>query len=372
MLKASRMGIKLESLGWGTYFADAMQALNHEGWLAARVVREGRDLYHVVGAEGETLAALSGRLRHQARVRADLPAVGDWVLIQPPAAGGPALIRHLLPRRTALERRSPGSLTQTQVVAANMDVVFVVGALDGGRNFNLRRFERYLALVRESGAAAVLLLNKCDVCDEVEARVEEAKTVAGEVPVLPISALTGAGLSALKMYFKKGRTVALIGPSGVGKSALVNALSGEDDTKEVGAVRENDRRGRHTTTYREILPLPGGALIMDSPGLREIQIWGDGESLSDVFPDLEELAARCRFRDCRHEAEPGCAVQEAIRSGTLEERRLDHYRQLAAELDALAVRQNRRSQILEKRALRSVHQDFEARTKAKRRGLSSG
>lgn len=366
------MGIKLESLGWGTYFADAMQAVNHEGWVPARVVREGRDLYHVVGTEGELLAALSGRLRHQAQVRADLPAVGDWVLLQPPTAGGPALIRHLLPRRTALERRSPGSLTQTQVVAANMDVVFVVGALDGGRNFNLRRFERYLALVRESGAAAVLLLNKCDVCDEVDARVAEAQAVAGEVPVLPTSALTGAGLSALKLYFKKGRTVALIGPSGVGKSALVNALSGEADTKEVGEVRETDRRGRHTTTYREILPLPGGALILDSPGLREIQIWGDSEQLADVFPDIEELAGQCRFRDCRHDAEPGCAVQEAIRLGELEARRLEHYRQLASELEALADRQSRRAQILEKRALRSVQQEFEVRAKAKRRGLSSG
>lgn len=366
------MGIKLESLGWGSYFAEAMKALAHEGWAPARVVRDGRDLYHVVGEQGEMLAALSGRLRHQARERADLPAVGDWVMVQPPAAGGPALIRALLPRRTALERKSPGSLTQTQVVAANMDVVFVVGALDGGRNFNLRRFERYLALVRESGAAAVLLLNKCDLCDEVEARVEEAQAVAGDIPVHAVSALTGQGLPGLKLYFKKGRTVALLGASGVGKSALVNALAGDEEAKEVGEVRETDRRGRHTTSYREIIPLPGGALIFDNPGLREIQIWGDGESLDEVFPDIAALTAQCRFRDCRHESEPGCAVQAAIEAGTLEERRLEHYRQLEAELAELSVKQTRRSQILEKRALRKVHQDFEARTKAKRRGLSSG
>ena len=366
------MAVKLESLGWSSFFAEGRKAIPHEGLEPARVVREGRDRCHVVGETGELLATISGRLRHRAKVRSDFPAVGDWVLIQPPNAGGPALIHAVLPRRTVLARKSPGSMTQTQVVAANIDVVFVVGALDGGRNFNLRRFERYLALVRESGAAAVLLLNKCDLCDDIEARVAEALAVAGEVPVLAVSALTGQGMAGLKMYFKKGRTTALIGPSGVGKSALVNAVAGDPEAKETGEVRENDKRGRHTTSYREILPLPSGALIFDTPGLREIQIWGDGESLSDVFPDLEELTAKCRFRDCRYESEPGCAVQEAIASGALDERRLAHYRQLAAELDELAQLQNRRAQILEKRALRNVHRDFEARSKAKRRGLSSG
>ena len=366
------MAVTLESLGWNSHFAEAMKAVEHEGCTPARVVRAGRDLYHVVGTQGEMLAALSGRLRHQARQRADLPAVGDWVLLQPPKAGGPALIRHRLPRRTALERKSPGSLTQTQVVAANIDVVFVVGALDGGRNFNLRRFERYLTLVRESGAEAALLLNKCDLCDDVKARVEEAQTVAGEAPVHAVSALTGAGLSALKPYFKKSRTVALIGPSGVGKSALVNALAGDAEAKEVGEVRETDRRGRHTTTYREILPLPGGALVFDNPGLREIQIWGDGESLADVFPDIAALAARCRFRDCTHGVEPGCAVQAAIAEGSLEERRWMHYRQLAAELDELADRQTRRKQILSKLALRRAQHSEGARVKAKRRVSGSG
>lgn len=366
------MAIKLESLGWSSFYAEEVKAVTHPGLVPARVVREGRDRCHVVGETGELLATISGRLRHRAQVRSDLPAVGDWVLIQPPNAGGPALIHTVLTRRTVLERKSPGSLTQTQIVAANIDVVFVVGALDGGRNFNLRRFERYLALVRESGAAAVLLLNKCDLCEDIEARVAEAQTVAGEVPVLAVSALTGAGMAGLKMYFKKGRTTALIGPSGVGKSALVNALAGDAEAKETGAVRDTDKRGRHTTTYREILPLPGGALIFDTPGLREIQIWGDGESLADVFPDLEELTAHCRFRDCRHESEPGCAVREAIANGTLDERRLTHYRQLAAELDELSRQQDRRAQILEKRALRKVHHDFEVRSKAKRRGLSNG
>lgn len=366
------MVVKLESLGWGAFFADALSGYPSEGLARARVVREGRDLYHVVGETGELLAALSGRLRHNAKSLAERPAVGDWVLIQPPEAGGPALIKHVLPRRSSITRKLPGSRTETQVVAANVDVVFVVAGLDGGRNFNLRRIERYLALVRESGAQGALLLNKMDVCDAVAERVAEAEGVASGMPVHSVSALTGAGLSAIKGYLKKGRTTVLLGASGVGKSALVNALAEDDEAKETGEVRENDRRGRHTTSYRELLPLPGGALLLDTPGLREIQMWGDGENLDEVFPDIVELAAQCRFRDCGHETEPGCAVQAAMKDGTLETRRLDHYRQLAAELAELARRQSRRAQIIEKRELRGIHHDFIAREKAKQRGRSRG
>lgn len=367
-----QMAVKLETLGWNTFFADAFSGGPHEGLHPARVVREGRDLYHVVGEKGELLAALAGRLRHEAKALSERPAVGDWVAIQLPKENGPALIKRILPRRSAISRKLPGSRTETQIVAANVDVVFVVGALDGGRNFNLRRIERYLALVRESGAKGALLLNKADLCEDVAGKVAEAESVASGVPVHAVSALKRTGLAAIRSLLKRGQTTVLLGASGVGKSALVNTLADDDEAKETGEVRENDRRGRHTTTYRELLPLPGGALLLDTPGLREVQLWGEGETLAEVFPDVVELAAQCRFRDCRHESEPGCAVQAALTTGALEGRRLDHYRQLSAEMDQLVERQARRAQILGKRELRGVHHDYVARSKAKQRGRSSG
>lgn len=354
-------------LGWDAFFADAAAAHRAEGWAPARVVRDGRDLWHVVGEAGEMVAALAGKVRHRAEVRSDLPAVGDWVLVQPLPDEGRALIHAVLPRRTAFIRKVPGDVTTTQVVAANVDTVFLVSALDGGRNYNLRRIERYLALARESGAAPVLLLNKADLCPTADEFVQEVRGVAGAVPVYAVSALRGTGIEQLAAHLPRGRTCALLGSSGVGKSALVNALMG-DDLKEVGEVRFADKRGRHTTSYRELLRLPTGALIIDNPGLREIQLWGDEEGLGDVFPDVEELAARCRFTDCRHEQEPGCAVQAALQAGALEPRRFRNYLQLRAELHHLVMRKDRRAQQDEKRKWKQLYRSMRERQREKERG----
>lgn len=359
--------IDLHNLGWDARHEAAAAPFIGEGWVPGRVVRDGRDLWHVVCADGELIAAVSGKFRHAAETRSDRPAVGDWVMLQARPGEGRALIHAVLPRRTVFSRKVPGDVTETQVVAANIDTILLVSALDGGRNYNLRRIERYLALARESGARPVILLNKADLCDDPAPYVNEVAGIARDIPVHAVSALTHKGLDALETYLVRGSTCALLGPSGVGKSALVNAFSG-DDVKETGEVRDSDKRGRHTTTYRELLRLPSGALVIDNPGLRELQLWGEEDNLADVFPDVEECAANCRFSDCRHEREPGCAVQAALKDGTLDERRFRHYLSLRAELDYLARRQNQRAQIAEKKKWKAIHRSLQHHPKYKQQG----
>jgi ribosome biogenesis GTPase len=359
--------IDLRNLGWDARFEAAASPFLDEGWVPGRVVRDGRDLWHVVCAEGELIAALSGKFRHAAQVRSDQPAIGDWVMLQARAAEGRALIHAVLPRRTMFSRKMPGEVTETQVVAANIDTILLVSALDGGRNYNLRRIERYLALAHESGAHPVILLNKADLCDDPAPYVSEVAGIARGVPVHTVSALTRQGLDSLGVYLASGRTCALLGPSGVGKSALVNALTG-DEVKETGEVRASDKRGRHTTTYRELLRLPSGALIIDNPGLRELQLWGEEDQLDEVFPDVQELAVQCRFSDCRHEREPGCAVQAALQAGTLEARRFQSYVNLRAELEYLARRKDKRAQIAEKKKWKAIHRSLQHHPKYRRGG----
>lgn len=345
MSNPSKTQIDLHHLGFRDFFATAIDPAYGA---PARIVRDGRDLWHIVCERGEFIAALSGKFRHQAAGRIDHPTVGDWVMAETKGPDDRALIHRLLPRQTAIARKVPGTIIETQVVAANVDVVFIVHALDGGRNYNLRRIERYLALARESGATPALVLNKCDLCDDPQRHADEVRTLATDASVHVTCAISGRGVEGLRALLQPGHTCVLLGPSGVGKSALVNQLLG-DEVKETGEVRERDRRGRHTTSYRELLRLPGGALVIDTPGLREIQLWGDEESLSDVFPDVEELADGCRFTDCRHEKEPGCAVQAAVAEGRLPARRLANYVQLRSELEELAERQQRHRQRVERR-----------------------
>ncbi|MCO5062436.1 MAG: ribosome small subunit-dependent GTPase A [Kiritimatiellae bacterium] len=345
MAGTSNQKIDLRNLGFRECFRVAIEGDAGE---PARVVRDGRDLWHIVSERGEFVAALSGKFRRQAKARGDQPAVGDWVLAETKGDDDRALIHRVLPRQTAIVRKVPGDTVETQVVAANVDIVFIVNALDGGRNFNLRRIERYLALVRESGAAPVLVLNKCDLCADPESSAAELRALAPTVPVLITSAISGRGITDLRELLASGATCALLGPSGVGKSAIVNQLLGEE-VKETGEVRARDRRGRHTTTYRELLRLACGALVIDTPGLREIQLWGGEENLADVFPDVTEIAQQCRFADCRHEKEPACAVRLAVAEGRLPARRLDNFLQLRGELEELAERRQRHLQRVERR-----------------------
>lgn len=291
------MKLKLEYLGWNDYFASNFESLRQEGLTVARVAIEHRNSYILYSENGELYAEITGKFRHQATQPEDFPAVGDWVVISIRESEKSAQIESILPRKTKFSRQSIGAIAKEQIVAANVDTVFLVSGLDG--DFNPRRIERYLILAWESGANPVILLNKADLCQNIEECLNQVENIALGVPKITISASQGKGLNALQPYFQPGKTVALLGSSGVGKSTITNQLKGEV-IQAVKAVRQGDDKGRHTTTHRELILLPNGSLIIDTPGMREIQIWASEKSLQSTFEDIEILAKECRFRNCQH------------------------------------------------------------------------
>jgi ribosome biogenesis GTPase len=327
----------LVPLGWTPALEDQFAPHAADGLEPARVAVEHRGAYRLYTSRGERPAELSGRLRHAATSRGDLPAVGDWVAV---ADGDPARVHAVLPRRTKFSRMAANDHGQTieQVVAANVDVVFLTAGLDG--DLNIRRLERYLALGWESGAEPVVVLTKADLCDDVEAAVFQVEETAIGVPVHPVSNVTGEGVGALATYFAGNRTVAALGSSGVGKSSLVNCLAGEE-VMATGDLRA-DGRGRHTTTNRQLLLLPEGGLFLDTPGMRELRLWESEQGLAAAFDDVASVAAQCRFSDCAHQTEPGCAIRAAIADGSLDPERLTSWRKLQGELKHLAMKQDGR------------------------------
>ncbi|HEV8650708.1 MAG TPA: ribosome small subunit-dependent GTPase A [Actinomycetes bacterium] len=341
----------LEALGWGPFFATSFEPYAREGHRPGRVVAAHRGAYVVAIGDGEVTAAVTGRLRHQAAGPADLPAVGDWVCLQGGADGGRASVVAVLPRRSAFSRHQAGKATQEQVVAANVDVVFLVVALTG--DLKPRWLERYLTMAWESGATPVVVLTKADLSDAVDEQLTEAAQVAPGVDVHAVSAVTGQGLDELAGHLEGGQTVALLGSSGVGKSTLVNHFLGREvlATAEVRA----DGRGRHTTTHRELFRLPGGGMLVDTPGMRELQLWSAEEGAREAFDDIDTLAAGCRFSDCRHEAEPGCAVRRAVEDGELPADRLAGWHKLQRELRALEIRHDQRARAEQRRRWRVVN-----------------
>ena len=344
------MTINLAVYGWTPRLEEAFAEHRGRGMVAGRISLEHTHIYRVVTAGGEVLARVAGRLRHAATGRADFPAVGDWVALDVPEAGGDARIREVLPRSSKFSRRAAGDATEEQVVAANIDTVFLVAGLD--HNFNPRRLERYLVVAWESGAVPVVVLNKADLVPDPEALVDEVRALAPAVPVYPVSCEAPDTLRPLRDHLGFGRTGALLGSSGVGKSTIVNRLAGADLLR-THDVRESDSRGRHTSTNRQLVVLPEGAgLLIDTPGMRELQLWDLG-GLRDTFSDIEVLAEGCRFRDCRHETEPGCAVAAAAAAGELPMERLESFRKLAAE-QAHAERQQDQRALLEQKRLWKV------------------
>jgi ribosome biogenesis GTPase len=261
----------------------------------------------------------------------------------------------VLPRKSKFSRKTVGTKTEEQIIATNVDTVFLISGLDG--DFNLRRIERYLILVWESGANPVITLNKADLCEDVEQRREAVKEIALGVPIIILSAVNNQGLDALIPYLTQGQTVALLGSSGVGKSTITNQLAGKA-IQSVQAVRQGDDRGKHTTTHRELIILPSGGLLMDTPGMREIQIWTGDEGLQETFADIKSLAMQCRFHDCRHEQEPGCAVQEALADGTLDYQRFLNHQKLQKELNYLTRKQDQRAALVEKEKWKKIHKSL--------------
>lgn len=337
--------MNLAELGWSEHFRPHFEPCRGDGLSPARVAREEKNAYLVLCEYGELAAEICGKLRHEATSRGDLPAVGNWVAVSARPDEGKATIRAVLPRKSRFVRKAAGSRTEQQVIAANVDTVFLVTGLDG--DFSARRIERYLTLAWESGARPVIILNKTDLCADLPGRLTEVEASAMGTPVHAVSGALGQGLAALQSYLSAGQTTAFIGSSGVGKSTIINALLGEERLR-TAEVRQSDSTGRHTTTHRELLLLPGGGLVIDTPGLRELQLWADEEAVERTFEDIESLARQCRFNDCAHGNEPGCAVRTAIESGALDPGRWQSHLKLQRELRHLARRQDQKAALLRK------------------------
>ncbi len=347
--------MNLELYGWNESRNAEISASGLENCIPGRVGFGARGLYSVVTETGEIKAELSGSFRYKALSGTDFPVVGDFVLLKEEREL--FLIEKVLSRKSILKRKSAGVTSQEQILAANLDIVFLVFGLDGGRSFNTGSLERLLTLVWDGGASPVVVLNKVDLCEDATSILTEINGAAPGVPVIMASAVTGTGAERIKKVLGSGRTGLFIGRSGVGKSALTNMLAGEL-IRDTGSVRDDDRKGRHTTTSRNMFQLSWGGILIDSPGIREIQLTGDTAAVSTVFSDIETAAESCRFSNCTHNEEPGCAVREAIDNGLLAESRLRSYRKYMNEVRYQERRGNHRLEILEKQKWKAIHKEY--------------
>lgn len=310
--------------GWDDRFQDCVTCPPE--WFPARVIAQERGLYDIISENGMAKAAISGKFRYETKRVSDYPAVGDFVLYAP-NENGQAVIHQVLPRKSVFIRKAAGTSNQEQVVAANVDTVFLCMALN--RDFNLRRMERYISIAWDSGATPVIILTKCDLCEDAQSRKREVEEIAVGIDIIITSSMETDGYVSILPYLQEGKTAALLGSSGVGKSTLINRLLGED-ILETNGLR-NDDKGRHTTTHRELLLLPGKGMVIDTPGMRELGMWNASDGLEKTFEDIEALACLCRFRNCTHQTEPGCAVRVALKNGTLSEERYLSWEKLTKE-----------------------------------------
>lgn len=342
----------LTSLGWTEFFEGEFQPYRKLGHFAGRVALEERGAYRLYTELGELSAGVRGKLRYDSVSAADFPAVGDWVSVSRRERDGLAQIHAVLPRRSKFSRKAAGASAEEQVVAANVDTVFLVQGLD--HDFNLRRLERYIVAAFESNAAPVVILSKADLCSDVERKTADAATVSSGTPVHAISSITGDGLGQIDQYILPGVTVAFLGSSGAGKSTLINRIVGEEIQK-TAEVRENDSRGRHTTTHRELIVLKTGGMLIDTPGMRELQFWDASASLGQAFSDIQSIADTCYFSNCSHQNEPGCAVREALEDGSLEKARYDSYAKMEKEMEYLDARMDTKLHLKRKSREKKLH-----------------
>ena len=338
--------MNLTILGFTPFFEQQLESLKTEGKVIGRVMLEHKHSYRVMTEQGEWLATVSGAFAFSAISRTDYPTVGDFVIVEQMPGEERAVIHHLFERQSKFVRKMAGREVDEQIVAANVDIVMLVMSLNA--DFNVRRLERYIIAAWDSGATPVVVLTKADLCDDVESFVREVEAVVFGVEVFVVSSVNGEGLEPLKQLLSIGKTAALLGSSGAGKSTLTNALL-DDTHMAVSDIREDDAKGRHTTTHRELVMLPSGACLIDTPGMRELQLWDQSDSLSSSFADIEALAANCRFRDCTHKGEPGCAVD-----GFVDESRLASYFKLRRELKYMEQKTDAAAKLAEKRKWKQI------------------
>lgn len=350
--------MELTHIGFNDNVKEAYEKIAKVNQIIGRISLEHKRMYRVWTVYGELLCEVSGKLAYGAQSREGYPAVGDWVILTPRSAEAKGTITNILPRKSKFSRKVAGNNTEEQIVAANIDMIFLVNSLN--EDLNIRRLERYVTLTWESGASPVIVLTKADLTADLSEKLRGVESVALGIPVLTISVVNNIGLDQLKTYLHPGKTVALLGSSGVGKSTLTNYLCGYEK-QEVQEIRDTDAKGRHTTTNREMVLLPNNAILIDTPGMRELQLWNSEDGISNSFSEIEELAASCKFRDCQHEKEMGCAVKLAIEEGELEEERLQSYKKLLRELAFLERRQDKKAKSDEKKKWKSTKKQFRKR-----------
>ena len=353
----------LKDLGWDEHFQAQMDSLELDDIIPGRVFKTSPagncEIYTV---DGEITARVSGRMKNQAVTGAELPGVGDWVLVKPLEIGN--MIFKVLTRKNQISRKVAGKEVKEQLVAANIDIIFLVMGLDN--DFNLRRLERFIFMVSAAQSTPVVILNKADLVTDTEKKEKMVReVVSNNIDVFTISALTKIGIDTIRKYLKTGVSIALVGSSGVGKSTIINALLGKPKLK-TAEVRKKDSKGRHITKSRELFPIPGGGVMIDNPGIREVQLWGDPQALQGVFKDIEELSRNCKFKDCAHLNEPNCAVTSALKSGELSQKRYDNYQKMRKELAHLARKMDMSAEALEKSKWKGIMKNAKYYKKYKR------
>ena len=361
----------LESLGWNSFFQQQFKSLKLNAGIISRVVGTYRHFYLLSQESGgEMLAEVAGKMRYDALFKTDLPVIGDWVVASPNSGENRTTITHLLPRQTKLIRQAKTTrkgkhrVGEEQILASNVDIVFIVASLN--QDLNLRRLERYLMMVAESGARPIILLSKSDLCTEVDTKINAVRSIAFSTPVHAISVYANEGLEALSSCLEKGKTSVLVGSSGTGKSTLLNWLMGEEILK-TQQIRQQDDKGKHTTTHRYLVILPNGGMMIDTPGLRELQFEESDQGIKQVFGDIQALAQQCRFVNCQHQTEPGCAVKAAIEEELLDERRFQSYIKLSRETKYLTTCDDKEAALRYKKEVKKRHKQYRHIANARRK-----